>query len=573
MHTVSILLLNLFYPERHPTIGFPVNVESLAGDLKGAYGDDVKVTVLDMQQPGVTRESVLEHVSASGYDVIGVSVKTGQLGVARDLVDDVLELSEPQRPRYVMIGGYRPRVFHEEFATLYPRADVVTCVGEGEPSMRGMVEHLKGACSIDEVPNLVYMGEDGLVRTPRRQHDLTEWHAPSTSTLSYVLEMGGVVYLETSRGCTWGKCTFCSRKFMSGIKPSSIPVEKVAASWKLFQDRGVRHVYCADEDFMMNSREHGEALGRAFQEAGVTVKFWVQTTVDGILQLGRSYYKAAASGSVASKARKPGEKPRQDGARNLPQVRRAMEQLQSGGLNQVFLGLESGSASQLDRYRKGISPKEAADAIRECRDAGVEIETGFIPLDPFVTLDEIRETVEFIKEHDLAGTVVRILNTMCIQEGVTLFGQTKMAGLLTGPRDLDTFLYPYRFEDPRASQLADAIAHWNDHGLSDFTYALRRLVDANPLDPVSSGLLFKLRLLEFGYLEQLAYADPHEDRDIFQRCMKERFDIMDACLAAVRNGQMLDPNSFLETAFRQSRQSVQNRFPSASLPSLLPVKE
>ena len=58
---ISILLVNLFYPERHPTIGFPVNVESLVGDLEGEFGDAVAVSVLDMQQPGVPADAVLER--------------------------------------------------------------------------------------------------------------------------------------------------------------------------------------------------------------------------------------------------------------------------------------------------------------------------------------------------------------------------------------------------------------------------------------------------------------------------------------------------------------------------------
>ena len=57
---LSVLLVNLFYPERHPTIGFPINVEALVGDLKGEFGDAVDVAVLDMQQPGVTIDTVLE---------------------------------------------------------------------------------------------------------------------------------------------------------------------------------------------------------------------------------------------------------------------------------------------------------------------------------------------------------------------------------------------------------------------------------------------------------------------------------------------------------------------------------
>src|SRR5688572_6861064 len=91
---ISILLVNLFYPERHPTIGFPINVESLVGDLKGEFGDGVDVSVLDMQQPGVTIETVLEAARRTRLDIIGVSVKTGQREIAEGILEGLLSFQE-----------------------------------------------------------------------------------------------------------------------------------------------------------------------------------------------------------------------------------------------------------------------------------------------------------------------------------------------------------------------------------------------------------------------------------------------------------------------------------------------
>ena len=357
--SISILLVNLFYPEKHPTIGFPVNVESLVGDLEAEFGEGVAVTVLDMQQPGVTAQTVLKTARARRFDVVGVSVKTGQREIACEILDGLLAFPEQIRPRYLLVGGYRPRVYHEEFAEKYPQPEVLTCVGEGEPTLRAMVAHLRGEASLEAVPNLVYQRDGEILRTERRQHDLREWHPPGTSTLPFVLDVGGVVYLETSRGCSWGKCTFCSRKFSSGTKPSSVPVSKVAESWRALNQMGVRHVYCSDEDFLMNNHEHGRNLGEALIAAGVDLEFWVQTTVDGILGLGRASYSAVEPG-VARRRDGEDAPPARIGPMAYEEGKQTLSTLQRAGLRRIFFGLESGSASQLLRYRKGVTAEEGA---------------------------------------------------------------------------------------------------------------------------------------------------------------------------------------------------------------------
>lgn len=535
MGCLNMLFVNLFYPERHPTIGFPLNVEALVGDLVAEYGDEVDACVLDMQQPGITVDNILDTLRDRRFDVLGISVKTGQRVIAENILDGVRTLSSERRPRHVMIGGYRPRVYHDEFVATYP--EVLTCIGEGEPTMRGMVEHLRGNVAIEQIPNLVFAGRDGVVRTPRQQHDLRRWHPPGTSSLPFVLESGGVVYLETSRGCSWEKCTFCSRKFSSGTKPGAIPVKSVAESWAIVQNLGVRHVYCADEDFLMNSHVHGLELAEALLEAGVGIQFWVQTTVDGVLQLGRASHRAES------------ERGESDG---LPQAHEVLEMLRRAGLRQIFFGLESGSATQLLRYRKGVTAAEGARAVALCREVGLEVEAGLIPLDPLVSMDELRESVEYVRANDLARSIVKVLNLMCIQNGVAMFAKTKKAGLLLASRDTDTFLYPYKFADARAGQIADWIHAWNRHGLSEFTYALRRLVDANPSNPVSTQFLMELRELEFEYLATLVETPSTCDDDIHTQCMRRRLDIMTRCMEAVSTGRMSDPRGFLQLALDDS---------------------
>ena len=71
------------------------------------------------------------------------------------------------------------------------------------------------------------------------------------------------------------------------------------------------------------------------------------------------------------------------------------------GLRRIFLGLESASASQLQRYNKGFSIKQAAASIRLLSALGFELKIGFILFDPLMTKNELRDNLLFLLRDDL----------------------------------------------------------------------------------------------------------------------------------------------------------------------------
>ncbi len=559
LETISILLVNLFYPEKHPTIGFPINVESLLGDLEGEFGNAVAVSIIDMQQPNVSVSTLLQKLNEKQFDILGLSLKTGHRSVAENILDKVQKMDQMKQPRYLMVGGYRPRVFHDEFPKKYP--NVLACVGEGEPTMRAMVEYIRGTRSFDTIPNLVYMNSDGPQKTATQQHDLLTWHPPGTGSVPFVLKAGGVVYLETNRGCSWMGCTFCNRRFSAGTRPSTIPVEKVAETWACFGKLGVRNIYCGDDDFLMNNHAHGEALGKALITANANVEFWAQTTVDGILQLRRSAYSAEKEGLAQMRSISQVDKPQRTNIdplalfdKNIEEsAKRMLQTLQKAGLRRLFLGIESGSDTQLLRYRKGVTPAEGAEAIRLCRSVGVEIENGVILFDPFTTVDELKESVDYIRTNDLVGSTTKLLHVMCIQKGIAAFTPTRKAGLITGERNIDTLLYPFKYASARVGEIARWVDQWHTEGVSEFSYALRRLVDADPFNPATTKFLHQIRELEFELLLKLVDSTEHaQDQIIYDHCMPKRFDILERCITEIGNNTTFDPNQFLKETYEKS---------------------
>jgi hypothetical protein len=74
--------------------------------------------------------------------------------------------------------------------------------------------------------------------------------------------------------------------------------------------------------------------------------------------------------------------------------------LKRAGLARLFIGVESGSTSQLKRYGKGITPEQSIMALRILSSLGIEIRIGFVMFDPLMTFQELNENVEFLERQD-----------------------------------------------------------------------------------------------------------------------------------------------------------------------------
>jgi radical SAM superfamily enzyme YgiQ (UPF0313 family) len=131
-----------------------------------------------------------------------------------------------------------------------------------------------------------------------------------------------------------------------------------------------------------------------------------------------------------------------------------LRKLKQAGLRKVFLGMESGSSSQLKRYAKGHTPTECAVAARTLSAQDIAIEIGFIMFDPLCTLAEIEENIQFLLENQLIGSVSSLFNEMRLQIGTRYLTALEKAELRLDARlfereiDLNTLSHSYDYADP-----------------------------------------------------------------------------------------------------------------------------
>ena len=474
-----MVFVNLFAPTRYLTFGLPLGLEVLTGDLRAEFPGEVEVAILDMQA-GLSSAEVVARIQDLHPNVLGITVKVTERQLAESILDPILAPSFPKenRPRYIVVGGHRPRFYHEDFLSKYD--NVLICTSEGELTMRGLVDLVQGRkSSLHEVPNLIFKEDNQVVRTPLKVLDLQQYHLPSLDTLDFILQKHGMIYSESSRGCGWGKCTFCNRQFAAGTALRAVPEDVVIGNLERLYRRGVKIVYFTDEDFLLYDPDRIIAISQALIEKRIKLSFWIQTRADNL------YSPTATSAENEQKLR-------------------AIRLFHEAGLQRILFGVESGSRTQARRYNKGIDLESIARATRIAKEVGLQIETGFIPIDPYVTLQELRESLEFIERSDLQDSIVRVLNMVCLSEGALFYKKIAHDGLLCGPRDPDSLLVPYRMFDPGMEYLREAAQSWLNETLS-YIYALRRVVDASPQGVSEEKYLIQFRRLDFVWLKGLVH--------------------------------------------------------------------
>jgi radical SAM superfamily enzyme YgiQ (UPF0313 family) len=267
----------------------------------------------------------------------------------------------------IVVGGptindYAYRLF--ESADLFEFIDFAVA-GEGERSIMGLTDAMEGKIPFEDVPNL-YWCEDGQVKKsplPPDVPDLNSFPTPDFEGVPFdrYLSPARIANLQTSRGCYYGKCTFCGDGFRRNFR--------LRAPGLIYQDIKAIHEKCGVEYFLFwDSLAPPKTLkhvSRMIRDNGDDIKWFAET-----------------------KSEKPYTNPE------------LIQTLRDGGCRFLQFGFESGSQRVLDLIDKG-NDIERVDTIlshmkRSGINAGVSWFIGFPTEEP----DEALLTYDFVNDRD-----------------------------------------------------------------------------------------------------------------------------------------------------------------------------
>lgn len=452
----KIVLVALSSPG-HYSYWNSLSAETLAGDLRGHFRDQINVQVVDMACDAAP-DYISGRIAHSRPDIIGFSVYPGTAGKCLDIVRrlDGLPIIQERKP-LLAFGNKVPTYFPEQFLRSDLRSVVV--MGEAEDSFRGLVEHVTSKRPLESIPNLAFMSVGGLRTTERSLPDpQTLVHPPGLDTIPRVLRNGGNALVQTSRGCSWSECSFCIiNSWRLGQAWAALPTDRVLANIRQLAQAGVSEIEFADDDFM--GPENDDAFER------------LRTIAQGIADAGR---ESATTGRITFRIfLNPHQVYRPSDGQWNARVRTLLLELREAGLVKVYIGLDSGCESQLRRYRRPATLRHIEGALGTLRSLRIGIDVGFIMFDPLLRLQEMIENVRTFREWNLIEHNQWPFRPMEVYPGAMMFAEMRDRGLL-GVEDSNFGAYAYAYDDPRVQRIAEAIDHLSQPYRALF-YALKSI--------------------------------------------------------------------------------------------------
>jgi radical SAM superfamily enzyme YgiQ (UPF0313 family) len=269
----------------------------------------------------------------------------------------------------------------------------------------------------DDDPNTVYLGRNAArAGAPVPARDLL----PALDRYAHLAFDGDerpVAYVEASHGCVH-RCRHCPVPVIYDGRIRVVDVDTVVADVAQQVAAGARHVTFGDPDFF-NGVQHSLRVARAVHHQFPDLTFDCTVKVEHVLRHRDVWPELAALGCLF-----------------------------------VVSAFESTNDAILERLDKGHTADDEARAVALLRGHGVEIRPTWLPFTPWTTVDDVRELLRFVADHDLVGNVDPVQYTirLLIPRGSLLLSLPEIRQGVA-PFDEDAGAHPWRSDDPEVDAL------------------------------------------------------------------------------------------------------------------------
>lgn len=429
---LRMLFLSL-YPDSRSDIFQSLGPNYIESYLKKNLPEN-SVDTLHLETSLLSDEEIKAKIEEFKPDMVGISTKTNSHGQFKKWMD-YLEDTMPDTTKY--IGGQLANSSYTEILNDYP--NLMAMFDNGEVPTKMLVEAALNNKPEDlgKIPNLAFMKDGQPVLTEYKDYNyiVTEHSIPSDSNVKEVIDKNGIVALRMSQGC-WGNCTFCTHP--GKWHGSNIDnVIQVLGEWK--EKYGLSSIFFTDDEVV--DKDPKKAYSRLDELA--------QKLIDA--DLGITWTTDLRADCISWMDDK------------------LMEKLKKAGCVSIFLGIESGSDTQLKRYGKMVHGVEVSaevnkKAIEFFKNHGIKVGIGWIPFDPLMpTLRELKENIKFIEDNNLLEQNIRLDTSLRLQRGSMY---TKTAGKynmgLLGALQPNMFHYDAKYIDPRVGTIRDHLHKWTE---------------------------------------------------------------------------------------------------------------
>ncbi|MCK4260699.1 MAG: radical SAM protein [Halanaerobiales bacterium] len=348
----------------------PESIEFGYGNYKYDYGE-----VKNIMRSVDEREKHIFYPIFEDYldtiiqdiDLIGLSV-SGPLQVIPTFI--LASMIKERIPKLkIILGGSIASRWGESlkgYPELFDLIDGIVMF-EGEESLHKLILTLENGDELKDVPNLIYRNHEGKVVINKIGSlvEINSLPCPEfdEERLGLYFWPEPVLPLLTSRGCYWGKCTFCDHAYIYQDHYQKRSKENILYDIKYLQRKyGVQYINFTDEAIRPDALQE---LVELIEEENLNI-FW----------------------STDARFDK-------DFSREL------LQRAYNAGLRIIFFGLESGNPRVLKMIKKGIQTDIVEKILKESYDVGFWNHLFFFFGFPTETFDEAMETIEFISKNEV----------------------------------------------------------------------------------------------------------------------------------------------------------------------------
>lgn len=427
-------LLIYFRSEQFYSIMNPLSIESLAGHLRGVFKSELQLDLIDIHNNAELLK-IHDLLKTQEYHLIGFSI----MSYTSDIFIEAVKIADFKRATVVL--GNQLATYSAEF--LLSRAletenikynKLLSIKGEGELVLECIIKRMMKSDDHfslkdrDSIPNIVYLDSNGkIIETEEVTPDLSLMPFPP----HYMYNTYPFIQMQLSRGCYWGNCIFCTRKsFRMGKRWESFSMERIKRDLQYVISETNAEVieFCDDEFFGGNSAGHIERCYKIIEiiesickETNKKIKFRLFTRPDFIYTQGNEI-------------------------KNL-EVMALLRRLKVVGLSRIYIGIESGAKTQLQRYNRGVTKEIIENALNILNVLGIKYDGGFIMFDKSLTLDEMLESIDFYKKINLIESNQWIWRPMIANLGSTIGEDLKKYECSKKKMNYDTMEIKYNYDN------------------------------------------------------------------------------------------------------------------------------
>ena len=391
----KLYLIALYPNNDFPFIGESQGICAISGYLQSLY-KDISISLYDQQIDH--NDKIIRDILNDKPAVIGLSIKMFTYPQFEEFYSLLQSRVFPTYKPMVVIGNSTAHFSGRDILKKYN--NVIVSLGEGEVSFGDIYAYLNEDLPFEKIRNIMYCSNGDIIESEYQylNKNLIPFADRRYSKLYY--DKGGEVYIEASRGCAYCSCNICECRDFLGSKCAKFrwrdrPIDSIVNELKYLSSIGINDVTFSDEDFIGNDYygiDRASKLASRIVNENIKIEYRINARV-----------KAIYSDTDTEELR--------------TQKEQTLVSLKRSGLSKIFLGFESGSTGQLKRYNKGYTLDEFIQAIDILRNIGIQYELGYISLDPLMSLEELEESLNFIKEHQCIPYISAIYKELRIQKG------------------------------------------------------------------------------------------------------------------------------------------------------------